>query len=126
VPDSDSKVLVIDDEETLIRALKAVLEGAGFTAIATSNPREGIQLFTEHKDDIGVVLLDLLMPELRGEAVLEELRTVRSDVKVVLMSGFLGATEVEQFSKMGFYGFLPKPFDPEDVIAKVSEILEKK
>ena len=123
--DENPLVLVIDDEEPLCIALKDVLELGGFTALTANGAREGLQVFAEHTDEIGVVLLDLIMPELRGEEVLEEILRIRPEVPVVLMSAFLGTREVEHFAEQGFSGFLPKPFDAKDVIAKVKETLNQ-
>jgi DNA-binding NtrC family response regulator len=121
--DKNPLVLVIDDEEALCIALQDVLALGGFTALTATNAREGVQIFAEHADEIGVVLLDLIMPELRGEEVLQELLKIRPEVPVVMMSAFLGTREVEHFTEQGFSGFLPKPFDSKDVIAKVKEML---
>jgi CheY-like chemotaxis protein len=113
------KVLVVDDEEMLRRMLRTMLEGAGLQVLVASDGREAVERFREHSDTIGVVLLDLTMPEMGGAEALAALRAIRPDVRVILTSGY---SENELSS--GADDFLGKPFSLASLIDKVRRALE--
>lgn len=119
-------VLVVDDEVTIRNTSTRMLETLGFTVKVASDGEQGIKLFEQYRDEVQVVLLDLTMPHLGGEDTFRELRRVRSDVRVLLMSGFNEQEAVNRFLGKGLGGFLQKPFRLENLQLKLKEILEEK
>jgi len=117
-------VLVIDDEETILEVVKKTLEEIGFTVLTAVDPRQGLATFRKHERDIVVVILDLTMPHMDGEEAFRRLRQVRSDARILLMSGYNEQVAVSRFVGKGLAGFLQKPFKLEDLVAKVHEALQ--
>jgi len=112
------KILIIDDESIIRRALRRVLESEGYDVVEASNGTEGLKLWLNKGPNL--VLLDVLMPGLSGLQVLEEVGELNK-VKVILMSAYSGAHEV--IEKPGVF-FLKKPFaNVFDVVKTVKEIL---
>lgn len=103
-------VLVVDDEETVRTVTKQMLEQRGFTVITANDGKEAIEVFRSHVDETDVVILDLTMPRLGGEDTFRELRRLKSDVKVVMMSGYNEQDVTSRFSGKGLAGFIQKPF----------------
>jgi len=110
-------VLVIDDQESVVDVMECLLRAAGHRVVGCTSGRAGIEIFRERADEIDAVLLDLTMPDADGEQVLEALRRIRPDVRVVISTGH-DASFVEERVRAQATGFLRKPFDPaEDVAA---------
>ena len=103
-------VLLVDDEET-IRALgKQMLERLGFSVLLAADGREGLQVFSERRDEIHCVLLDLTMPHMDGEEAFREMRRLRHDVRVILSSGYNEQEVSQRFVGKGLAGFIQKPY----------------
>jgi CheY-like chemotaxis protein len=81
-------VLVVEDEEQLRLAVSKMLRKRGFQVIEASDGREGVELFRANKREIGAVLLDMTLPGLSSREVLQGLRGIRPDVKVILTTAY--------------------------------------
>ena len=103
-------VLVVDDEETVRSTAALMLRKLGFDVALAADGREAVQIFTANPKGYTLVLMDLTMPHLDGREAYAELRRVRDDVRVVMMSGFNEQEVISQFSGKGLAGFLQKPF----------------
>ena len=86
------RVLVVDDEEPLVRLATETLEGLGYSPIAFTSSRAALAAFRADPARFDAVLTDERMPGLSGSALIREMRGIRDSIPVVLMSGYLGAT----------------------------------
>ena len=102
--------LVMDDEESVRSTAAAMLRKLGFTVTLAADGREGVRAFQEDPGKYTIVLTDLTMPHLDGEATFHELRRIRGDVRVILMSGFNEQEAISRFTGKGLASFLQKPF----------------
>lgn len=118
-------VLVIDDEDTVRQVAQRMLQKMGFEVIIATNGREGLSLFVAHEENIVAVLLDLTMPEMDGTQTFTELRRLKPDLRVLLMSGFNEQEAINRFAGKGLAGFMQKPFRPDVLRDKLKMILEK-
>ena len=116
-------VLVVDDEATVLRTAVRMLESFGFSVLTAANGREGVERFRAAADEIRAVLLDLTMPHLDGEGTFRELRRLRPEVRVLLMSGYDEQEAVHRFVDQGLAGFVQKPFRVEILRQRLKEIL---
>ena len=116
--------LVIDDDEDVRRLVGRMLERSGFTVLTAPDGREGLALFREHANEVTFVLLDMTMPHMGGDETFRELRRIRADVRVVLMSGYTEEEITSRFAGKGLAGFLHKPFTPQRLRAKLQLILD--
>lgn len=115
-------VLVVDDEEAVRITTSRMLESLGLEVVCASNGREAMEIFTK-RPDFSVVLLDLTMPLMDGEATFQALRKLRADTRVVLMSGFNEQEAMARFAGKGISGFVQKPFNVAVLRAKFGPIL---
>jgi PAS domain S-box-containing protein len=122
-PPGQKAVLIIDDDESVVQLASEMLGRAGFDAVGISDAHEAIATFRRRADEIGVVLLDRAMPELSGEAVFEELRRIRPDARIVLLSGYTEESAREAFAGKGLAGFVHKPFLPATLVRTVRTAL---
>jgi two-component system, cell cycle sensor histidine kinase and response regulator CckA len=116
-------ILVVDDEQDLLSAVAKVLKLAGFTVITALNGRAGITIFRSQADHIDAVLLDLTLPDVSGEEVFREIRTIRPDVKVILTSAYNEQEIISPFQDKGLTSFIQKPYQVANLIDKVHNVL---
>ena len=110
-------VMIADDEPAVRSVARRVLERAGYRVCMAGDGRAAIEVFAANAAEISAVVIDLTMPQMRGDEVIRELRRMRPDVRVVLSSGFV---EIEAARALERVRFLPKPWTPEDLLAAVS------
>ena len=115
------KILVIDDEEIMVDACRAVLEREGHRVDGQTDPRRGRERALNGAYD--VLLLDLRMPGLDGMVILADVHARRPDLEVIVVTGYSTIEAAVEAVKVGAFDFLPKPFAPEDLVAKVERAL---
>lgn len=108
-------ILVIDDEESVRMVAGRMLKALGFEVLMASDGEKGVQVYRAQADGIAAVLLDLTMPRMDGEETFREIRRVREDACVILMSGFNEQEAAARFIGKGLAGFVQKPFSPEEL-----------
>ncbi|MCG3125384.1 MAG: Sensor histidine kinase RcsC [Phycisphaerae bacterium] len=117
-------VLVIDDEEDVRDVVQAVLARRGFRVLAADDGPSGIDLFRRHAAEIDLVLLDLTMPEMSGEEVMQHIAAIRPDAKIVLSSGYSEDETYERLSgERPPAGFVQKPYTVDALIDKVAALI---
>ncbi len=116
-------VLIVDDEPQIRDVSRTSLENLGFRTILACDGREALRIFEEKFRDINLVLLDVLMPNLNGKETFLELRKIRHDVPILLISGYNEENAASLLTQRDYAAFLAKPFTPQDLVAKVREIL---
>ncbi|MEN3930458.1 acetoacetate metabolism transcriptional regulator AtoC [Microvirga sp. W0021] len=109
----DCSVLVVDDEENVRRLLSAVLTREGYNVETANDGKAGLARFSELVPDI--VLMDIRMPELSGIDALREMRAIRPDATVILMTAYASVETAVEAIKQGAYDYIIKPFDLEEV-----------
>ncbi len=116
-------ILVVDDEEVVRNVTARLLRSFGFETLLAADGVDGVSQFQQHSGEITAVLLDLTMPGLDGEAVFRKVRALRTDVPVLLMSGYDEQEAISRFESKELAGFLQKPFTVEQLASKLRAIL---
>jgi len=111
-------ILAIDDEVAILDIIRITLEGEGYVVHTASTPSEGIKLYTQHRQSIGLVLLDFMMPGMSGDLVLGRLQQINPRVRAILLSGSYMPGENKKFEN-GLCGCMQKPFSLENLIRQV-------
>lgn len=121
------KVLIIDDAETMRRAVVDALEPAGFSVLTASDGFRGIAMLKETRD-LCLVIIDLNMPGLSGFGVLDWMRKDASPhlPPAVFMTTDISSAALEQAKSAGAVGWLVKPCRPEQLVAVAKRILAKR
>jgi putative two-component system response regulator len=121
-----ARILVIDDQEPNVRALRRILATAGYDNVtSTSDGRDVTTIFERLQPDL--ILLDLLMPRMSGLEVLEQLRVLvppEGFVPVLVLTGDVSARARQQALELGAKDFLTKPFDVTEVLLRIRNLLE--
>jgi len=116
-------ILVADDEEGIRALVSNVLGEAGYTVELAEDGQQVVERLRDLGDDVRLILLDLTMPELGGAEAASELRRMQPNTPIIAMSGYGDIEVLQQFSEAGVDEFLPKPFTPEELAAKVRDVL---
>ena len=122
---TDGVVLVVDDEDAVRELAQEMLERLGVTVLVAADGRRALEVYREHQEKISCVLLDLTMPEMDGVETFRELRNLRSDVLVVLSSGYNEEEVKERYGELGLAGFLQKPYQLRNLVDMLRRVLEK-
>jgi CheY-like chemotaxis protein len=117
--------MVVDDEAAVRSVTRLILERSGFSVLTAADGREAVKLFQKHGGKIACVLLDLTMPHMDGEETYRELRRIRSDVPVILASGYSEQEIAKHFTGQDPPGFIEKPFESTALMAKLRDTLGK-
>ena len=119
----DRRVLLAEDEPSMLFLLERLLVRRGYQILKATNGQEALDVYQRHKDEIAVVLLDLGLPKISGRDVLHKIRSENPDVKVIVTSGY-----VEPEMKLEIEGanvkFLPKPYTPDGVFNALQSLGE--
>ena len=117
-------VLLVDDEESVRKVVRKMLEKAGFDVLTARDGLEAVQIYVEKGNDIRMVLLDLTMPQMDGEETLGEIRRIRPEARVVMASGYTEQEVLQRFRGRGISGFVHKPFKFTPLMAVLQKALE--
>jgi PAS domain S-box-containing protein len=117
------KILVVDDEEMIREVSTAMLQELGYETVTASSGEEALALIHSKGNDIGVVLLDQVMPGMDGVTLFKELRKIKPGIKVLLASGFSQQEVSIRFSGLDLNGFLPKPYDLNNLVEELAKVL---
>jgi two-component system cell cycle sensor histidine kinase/response regulator CckA len=116
-------VLVVDDDHAVRSLAESVLSEAGYAVELAEDGMQAIERLRQLGGRISLVLLDLTMPQLGGAEAALELRRLQPDIPLVAMSGYGDVEVMERFSGARIDDFLPKPFSPDQLAAKVRDVL---
>jgi two-component system, cell cycle sensor histidine kinase and response regulator CckA len=115
-------ILVVDDEIPIQVITTATLEVHGYRVMTASDGIQAIALYAQHKHEIGVVLMDMMMPNLDSIAIVRALRKFNPQVQIIAMSGLATNEIVSQTMDEGVKAFLPKPFTTTELLATISSL----
>lgn len=118
---SAKKILVVDDEEMLRKILTKILTQAGYKVDTASNGEEAIEKIKAHPFDLMVT--DIRMPVKDGSLALPAIESLKPKLKIILLTGYPLQPELEEKVAKGDYAYLTKPFDNQELIAKVQSLL---
>ncbi len=116
-------ILLVDDEEVVLDVNRMVLEMLGYKVLMARSGQEAIEVFRAKKDEIHLVILDMIMPGMEGGKVFQILKNIDAEVKIILSSGYSMNDEVARMMEQGCRAFIQKPFDIGDFSRKIRDIL---
>ncbi|MBU1933072.1 MAG: response regulator [Candidatus Omnitrophica bacterium] len=119
------KILVIDDEEDILKLLKIRLEQENLNIITASDGDVGVKTAEQEVPDL--IILDIMMPKMDGYSCLKEIRGLpkTKDIPVLMLSGKEEEKVRDLFAFQKISGYIEKPFELDNVVAKVKEILNR-
>ena len=117
-------ILLVDDEDFIRDLVVQVLTESGYTVLTAGDGDSGLELYRQQRDQIDLVLLDLIMPGMGGSKCLEELLQVDPQVRVLIASGYAVDGPTIEAIKAGARGHIGKPYDLEEMLRVIREVLD--
>ena len=118
-------ILVIDDEAKICEIIKATLETYNLQVITAKDGIEGISLYATHKNEISIVLTDMVMPIMDGATTIRTLQRINPQVKIIAISGLESTQSLAEAAGTGVQGFLAKPFTACELLKAVARVLSE-
>ena len=119
-------ILLVDDEDMIIDVGKDMLKEMGYKVLVARSGEEAVEVYRKHKDNIDLVIVDMIMPRMGAGEVYDKIKEINANVKVLLSSGYSVDSQAKEILERGCNAFIQKPFDMEKLSAKIRGILEKK
>ena len=125
LPAGSETILLVEDEEIVRKMMRQILEMHGYRVLVAANGRDAIEVCKKRDRPIDLVITDVVMPQMGGRELIENLESLLTDTKVLYMSGYTDDAIVHHGVLDETMHFLEKPFTPNVLIKKVREILEE-
>jgi CheY-like chemotaxis protein len=122
----EGRILLVDDEDVIIDVGSEILEVLGYKVSTARSGREAIEIYKEKQNEIDMVILDMIMPEMDGGETFNMLKSIDPGVKVILSSGYSADARSTRMMEQGCYGFIQKPYSVNTLSQKVKEVLDKR
>jgi nitrogen-specific signal transduction histidine kinase/ActR/RegA family two-component response regulator len=125
LPGGRERVLLVDDEPSIVRLGRQLLERRGYEVETRQSGLEALDCFKRDPGRFDLVITDMAMPGMRGDRLAREIMAIRPDVPVVLATGYSSQISEEEAREMGIRAFLMKPLTQQELAATVREVLDR-
>lgn len=115
-------ILVVDDEIKIVEVISLYLKNEGYEVVFAANGREAIDKYKSN--DIDLIILDLMLPDISGEDVCKEIREI-SDVPIVMLTAKTDESSILNGYSLGSDDYITKPFSPKQLVAKVNALFKR-
>ncbi len=116
-------ILVVDDEADIREVTGKTLEDYGYRVVPARDGREAVEIYRQRRDEIELVVTDMVMPNLDGPATIRALKQINPNVRVIATSGVRSTGKLSEAMRLGVKTFLPKPYTAERLLTVVAESL---
>jgi two-component system, cell cycle sensor histidine kinase and response regulator CckA len=117
-------ILLVDDDDRVREMAQEMIQERGYKVLMARSGEEALEIYAGHKDDISLVILDLIMPGMGGKRCLEELLRIDPEVKVLVASGYSANGLTQDNKSRGTRGFVTKPYDSKDILTAIRRVLD--
>jgi PAS domain S-box-containing protein len=126
LPGGNESLLFIDDEKPLAQLGYQRLKRLGYKVEASTNPLDALELLRSQPNKFDLVITDMTMPQMTGEKLIKEILSIRSDIPIILCTGFSENIDEEKAAAIGAAEYIEKPFDKHEFALKVRRVLDGK
>jgi CheY-like chemotaxis protein len=116
-------ILVVDDEDSIREITKTALETNSYKVLLASDGIEAVALYTQHKEEISVVLIDMMMPSMDGPTTIRVLQKINPKVKIIGVSGLVSNHEMIKLLGNSVKTFLPKPYTSNELLKNLQAVI---
>ena len=126
LPTGTERVLFVDDEETLVEVARQILERLGYKVVTRTSGIEALEFFKAQPDNFDLIITDMTMPKMTGDKLARELIKIRSDIPIIICTGYSARISEESAKKMGIKAFVMKPILERAMAETVRSVLDEK
>ncbi len=120
----NESVLLVDDEERILTVGREICKALGYSVITAASGKEALKIYKEKKEQINLVILDMIMPEMNGLETFLALKKFNPNIKVLLSTGYSIDEKAQEMLRQGCKGYILKPYSVIDFSHKLREVLE--
>lgn len=124
IPGGAETILVVEDEESLRELVCGLLQTKGYTVLKAADGQQAVELYREHRGTIQLVLSDMGMPVLGGRELYQKLKALNPELRMIFASGYVEPGLKREFLAGGVREFIPKPYNPNELLRIVRAVLE--
>ncbi len=117
-------ILLVDDQKDLLQIGKEMLKVLGYKVLTAPEGNKAVEIYEKEKDQIDMVILDMIMPGMDGGATFDALKKTNGKIKVLLSSGYRQDMVAEEILDRGCSGFIQKPFKLVELSEKVRGVFD--
>ena len=117
-------ILLVEDEPTILKMTATMLKILGYSVLAAATPAEAIRLTREFKGKIHLLLTDVIMPQMNGRKLAQQLLAMQPEMKCLFMSGYTADVISDQETLARGIFFIQKPFSKKDLAAEIRKALQ--
>jgi CheY-like chemotaxis protein len=122
----EESILVVDDEAMVREITSSILESHGYRVLTANDGAEAIKVYKQNREKIKVVLMDMMMPVMDGQACIRALRKVNPDIKIIAVSGLAEKEKLANVAVTHVKAFLPKPYVAKRLLKTIHEVISAK
>ena len=123
-PRGSEAILLVDDEDAVLKMSQTMLERLGYRVEPKTNPLEALALFRAGPERFDLIITDMTMPQMTGVRLSEEIRRVRSEIPVIISTGYSTLIDAEKAKELGIAAFVMKPMAKRDLAEAVRKVLD--
>ncbi|WP_020585452.1 PAS domain S-box protein [Desulfobacter curvatus] len=123
--DGNETILLVEDEPSILRMTRMMLERSGYKILAASTPGEAVSIAREHTDKIHLLMTDVVMPEMNGRDLAKKILSLHPNLKRLFMSGYTANVIAHHGILDEGVNFIQKPFSKQDLAIKIREVLDQ-
>ena len=123
-PTGVETILLVEDDQAILDLGRMILENLGYTVLAAQSPVDSIRLVEEHQGEIHLLITDVVMPQMHGRQLAEQLRVIRPKIRCLFMSGYTADVIAHRGILHEGLNFLQKPFGSDELAARVRQVLD--
>ncbi len=120
------RILLVDDQNIIVEIERQMLERLGYHITARTSSIEALEAFRANPDKFDLIITDMTMPNMTGDKLAAELINIRSDIPIILCTGFSEVMTKEKAEHLGIKGFLMKPIILKDLSSTIRKVLDTK
>lgn len=124
-PKGTERILLVDDEAPIANLEKQMLERLGYAVLKRTSSLEALETFRNNSDNFDLIITDMSMPQMTGDKLALEILKIRSNIPIIICTGFSEFVSKEQALSMGIKGFLMKPVVKADIANEVRRVLDE-
>lgn len=123
-PQGEGTILIVEDEPAILKLGAAILEQYGYSVLSADAPGDALEVAAEYEGELDLVITDVVMPEMNGRELTQQLRSLYPDIHCLYMSGYPSDVIADQGILLEGIHFLQKPFSIRDLISSVQDSLD--
>ena len=123
--DNNIRILLVDDEESVLKSLQLILQIRGFRVEGQTDPGKALKLLRSDPNQIDLIITDMTMPGICGDELAIKALKIRHDIPIILCTGFNDRIDEKRAGEIGIRKYMEKPFTEDEIFQAINEVMRK-